>query len=102
MGKEHRKHPPAADALSSSTLGDGRLPKLDKSGLAFARDAIDGRGNSFTMAFLEQTLPRTSEEVIIDEVKARRYVSPENRSFWAHQGLCWVLVIVLVVVSQVV
>lgn len=74
VGKERRKNPPADDTLSPSTLGDGRLPKLDKAGLAFVRDAIDGKGNSFTMAFLEQTIPKASEDAILEEVRARCYV----------------------------
>eukprot|EP00904_Undaria_pinnatifida_P012364 jgi/Undpi1/8258/HiC_scaffold_25.g10728.m1 len=59
--KHSKKHSPGDNVFTPSTLGDGRLPKLDKAGLAFfVRCAIDGEDDSFTMTFFEPTLSAAS------------------------------------------
>lgn len=58
------------DMFTLSPKAISLFPKLDKDGLEYLRDIVDGEDNSFTFKFWEQCFPETCQEIVLEGVRA--------------------------------
>lgn len=68
--KRRNKHP-GGDTFSLAPGLRGRLPQLDRAGLAVARDFVLGKTTSLPFTFFSEAFPRPAQDIILEEVRYR-------------------------------